>query len=515
MRLLPSSIVGRTVLVLLVGLIVSHVISLAIYSGVRDDELSTISGRQMSERIAAAYQTLESTPPSKRTQVVRSLWGPGFSFTWTRQSVLPPDGEKGWRLHRLRKSLIYYLGDIEADRVRVAYRQITSKGKTMPGHWMSRWRHDDDDHKHDDDDHDESDDDPMFAMRQHMGIGMADPEAPDFDRFSRMSGLWHGQVLSVSLRLSDGSWLNAAAPAERFRSFWWSRMSLSIFLVTMVVIVISIWAVRRSTGPLALFARAAERLGRDVNAPPLAEDGPREVRRAAAAFNDMQRKLRSFIHDRTQMLAAISHDLRTPITRLRLRAELITDEEQKRKMLDDLEQMEEMIASTLSFARDEATDEPTSRFDLAAMLQSLADDALDGGAKASYDGPDKMIYSGRSTALKRVFQNLIDNACQYGGRADVSLHQDEDGVRVAVADQGAGIPDGEHEKVFAPFYRMETSRSRETGGVGLGLAVARTAIRAHGGDITMGPVEQGGFRVTVTLPLEPEFSEVTRPCRHC
>ena len=517
MRILPNSIFGRTVLVLLAGLIVSHLISLAIYSGTRDEELSTISGRQMSERIVAAYETLEHTPPDRRIEVARTLWGPGFSFTWTQRSILPPVNDKSWRLRALRKSLVHYLDNVDEDGVRVSFRQVQqTMPETIPEHWRSRRGHDGDEHW-------ESDVDPMFAMRHHMG------RENEISRFGRMSRLWHGgRVLVASLRLSDDSWLNVAAPAERFRPFWWSQGMLSITLMMFVVIIFSIWAVHRSAGPLGLFAKAAERLGRDVNAPPLAEDGPREVRRASIAFNDMQRKLRSFIHDRTQMLAAISHDLRTPITRMRLRAELIADEEQKHKMMADLVQMEEMIAATLSFARDEAADEPTARFDLAAMLQSLVDDAVDGGKDAICSGPEKLIFRGRSTALKRAFQNLIDNACQYGGRAEVSFVQDDSVVRIMVTDDGPGIQKSEQEQVFAPFYRIENSRSRETGGVGLGLAVARTAIRAHGGEIFMDFPEHGGFRITAKLPFiaessDPEMSEkptglrsfFRKLCRRC
>jgi len=482
MSLLPNSIVGRTLLVLLAGLVGSHLISLAIYSDERLSEMVATGGRRIAERIAATVETVDRTEVERRTFIVRTLWGPGFSATWTSDSVLPVDDSGGWRTRIVRSSLDDFLGGIAPERIRIAYRKPLSE--TMPAPDLVH-------------------EDPMRAMQEHMRRMMAVPEDEN-RRSAHMMRFWRGgEVLEVSVRLTDGSWLNTASPAVRLRPFWWSQGMLSIILMTLAVIVFSIWAVRRSTGPLELFARAAERLGHDVNAPPLAVDGPREVRRASAAFNDMQQKLRSFIHDRTQMLAAISHDLRTPITRLRLRAELIADEEQKSKMLADLDQMEEMIASTLSFARDEAVDEPTARFDLAAMLQSLADDAQDGGAKVSYVGPDKLTYSGRSTALKRAFQNLIDNAGQYGGRADVSLQQGEATVRVTIEDEGPGIPDSEHEKVFAPFYRLETSRSRETGGVGLGLAVARTAVRAHGGDITMEPLDQGGFRVTVILPFDP------------
>jgi signal transduction histidine kinase len=259
-------------------------------------------------------------------------------------------------------------------------------------------------------------------------------------------------------------------------------------------------AVRRATQPFATFASAAERLGVDVNAPPLSESGPREVRRAAHAFNVMQGRIRRFVHDRTQMLAAISHDLKTPITRLRLRAEFVEDDDQRARMLADLAEMEQMIAATLAFARDDAASEPRLRLDLAAMVQGMVEDFQDLGAPCAYDGPEALVISGRPVALKRAIANLIDNAVKYGGVARVGLTEQGATVRLTIDDDGPGIPEEAFERVFAPFVRLETSRSRATGGTGLGLAVARAAALAHGGAITLANRPEGGLRVTFTLP---------------
>ncbi|MBT3305280.1 MAG: HAMP domain-containing protein [Alphaproteobacteria bacterium] len=272
--------------------------------------------------------------------------------------------------------------------------------------------------------------------------------------------------------------------------------------MTVVVVVLSVWATRRATRPLARFADAAERLGLDVNAPPVDEDGPREVRHVAAAFNTMQNRIRTFVRDRTQMLAAISHDLRTPITRLRLRAEFIEDADLQKKMFDDLEQMEVMIASTLAFARDDAGDEAKKPFDLAVLLQGFCDDASDAGHAAVYIGPDRLTYSGRPIALGRVFTNLIDNAIHYGGNAQVNLAADDQQIVITVADDGDGIPEEQLEQVFAPFHRVEHSRSRETGGVGLGLSVVRSIVHAHGGEVTLSNRAEGGLLATVILPRD-------------
>jgi signal transduction histidine kinase len=285
------------------------------------------------------------------------------------------------------------------------------------------------------------------------------------------------------------------------------------------VLGISVWAVRRATAPLSMFGEAAERLGRDVNAPPLQANGPLEVERAALAFNRMQQHLQKFIRDRTQMLAALSHDLRTPLTRLRLRAELIEDEEVQRKTIADLDDMQRMIEASLSFARNEAEVEKPSVLDLAALLQTVCEEAADAGASAEYLGPAHAACFGRPTALKRAFANLVDNAVKYGERARVTLETASASLVVAVEDDGPGVPARELDRVFEPFYRLETSRSRDTGGAGLGLALVRAAIAAHGGDVTLGNRPEGGLRATVTLPvgarIQPEQAQPRlRVCPH-
>ncbi len=265
--------------------------------------------------------------------------------------------------------------------------------------------------------------------------------------------------------------------------------------------IVSALVVRHLTKPLGIFARAAERLGTDVKAPPMPERGPAEVRDAIRAFNEMQRRIRRFVEDRTQMLAAISHDLGTPITRLRLRAEFVEDAEQQQKMLADLDDMEKMVFSALSFARDEAASEPHAMVDLRSLLQRVCDEMADAGHDVTLDiGDDAVRYGCRPAALRRALTNLIDNAVKYGGQARVSLQDDENAVLIRIDDDGPGIPEELQEEAFRPFRRLEASRSRETGGTGLGLSVARTIVRAHGGDISLTNRGEGGLRIEIRLP---------------
>jgi len=271
--------------------------------------------------------------------------------------------------------------------------------------------------------------------------------------------------------------------------------------VSILIMAIAMWGVRGATRPLSVFATAAERLGVDVNAEPLNEGGPPEVRRATRAFNTMQTRVKRFIQDRTQMLAAISHDLRTPITRLRLRAEFVDDDVQRGKMMNDLDEMEAMIAETLIFARDDAANEPASHIDIAAVLASLCGDLQFSGREVTYTGPDSFELFARPLAFKRAVTNLIDNAYKYGKNAHVTLVPSPKEVLIFVEDTGPGIPENERDRVFQPFVRLESSRSRETGGAGLGLTIARNAIRSMGGDVDLTNRPEGGLRVTVVLPV--------------
>jgi signal transduction histidine kinase len=287
---------------------------------------------------------------------------------------------------------------------------------------------------------------------------------------------------------------------------WHSATFLAAFVVmTVAAVLLILWAVARLMRPVRLLAEAADRLGRDVNAPPLPEGGPSEVATAARAFNVMAGRIRRFVADRTQMLAAIGHDLRTPITRLRLRAEFMDDDEQRRKMLSDLDEMEQMIAATLAFARDDAAAEPASPIDLAALCRTVADEAADARPELAeaitFDGPERLTVRARPIALKRAIANLVSNALAYGGAARLTLSAREGGaVRLAVEDDGPGIPEAELEGVFAPFKRLEASRNRETGGTGLGLTIARNILRAHGGDVVLANRPGGGLRAVASLP---------------
>ncbi|MGH7067712.1 MAG: ATP-binding protein [Acetobacteraceae bacterium] len=325
-----------------------------------------------------------------------------------------------------------------------------------------------------------------------------------------LGGFEAGRVL-VGMRLSGPTeWLLVSMRLPPPQP-WHSPTFLAAFaLMTVVAAGFTIWAVRRLTKPLRTFTAAAERLGRDVHAPPLSEEGPSEIATAAAAFNTMAARIRRFVEDRTFLLTAMGHDLRTPITRLRLRAEFIEDDEQRQKLMKDLDEIEAMVAATLDFGRNATASEPAAPIDLALLCQTVLDEAADVRPEAvdslAYSGPAHCTARARTGALKRALGNLVNNAISYGGGARLTLLPPEAGAkartaRIEIEDDGPGIPPADLERVFQPFQRLESSRNRETGGIGLGLSIARDILRAHGGDVTLANRPSGGAKAVVTLPV--------------
>lgn len=257
---------------------------------------------------------------------------------------------------------------------------------------------------------------------------------------------------------------------------------------------------RMTMRPFKRLAQAATELGHDIERPPLPERGATEIRQAAAAFNAMQSRIRHHIKQRSHILAAITHDLQTPLTRLRLRLEKVDDAELREKLVSDLSAMQGMVREGLELARSMDSAEPMQRLDLDSLIDSVCTDAVDAGQSVSVEGRTGVSLMARPIALRRCLTNLIDNAVKYGQAAKVAAMQDGRSALIRIRDGGAGIPDSELEKVFEPFYRLESSRSRDTGGTGLGLTIARNIIEQHGGTITLRNVTGGGLEVLVRLP---------------
>lgn len=304
---------------------------------------------------------------------------------------------------------------------------------------------------------------------------------------------------SAAVRQDDGQW-SVISPPRGWLAPWQKALLASMVLSLILLSPLIWWMAKRLARPIRSFAQAADRLGADPDAAPLTPNGPNEVRLAISAFNDMQAKLREHIERRTQTVAAIAHDLRTPLTRLRFRIEAMP-EEQQAKAIADIEEMDALVAQAMQFVKGQFEVKNAEVLDFGALVQGLAERYADTGADIRITSAPGLMVHGDPGVLRRGLTNLLDNAIVHGGSVVVSVSSDQANAVARIQDQGPGIPVDQLERVFDPFFRLEGSRSRETGGAGLGLSIARHAVRAHGGDLTLSNIQPTGLQATLSVPL--------------
>jgi signal transduction histidine kinase len=437
-RFVPDSILGWLVLILITGVIASQAATAVLHNANRNAAILEIEDRRAAERIATFALFLQHTAPFLRQSVAGSMSGPSLSVTVSNTPDAATD---------VSDQRIEHLSEALADRLN-----------------GPDWR--------------------------EILVGGAPIDDAHADRGLR--------AFRVSVALRDGNWINFEFPAIDTLPLFSPQLLLLMIGSVIAVLGLSFYAVLRVTRPLERLTRAAEQLGRSGRTEILPETGASEIRRAARAFNEMQGHIKRLIDDRLQMTAAISHDLRTPITRLKLRAEFVEDPVQREKMLRDLDEMETMIKSTLALAREDANPEPRAAVDLAQMVMDCGE-GLD-SISIRIEAPQPVMIEAQPIAMKRALANLIENAVKFGKVAKVTVAASPKEYRIEIDDDGPGIPEAEIESVFRPFYRVEASRNRDSGGAGLGLAIARTVVRSHGGDIELENRPEGGLRVRVTLP---------------
>lgn len=302
----------------------------------------------------------------------------------------------------------------------------------------------------------------------------------------------------AGVQTSDGNWTIVRPSPEPFPNDWQRKVALWLAGCVVLAVPAVWWFARRITAPIQRFAQAAERLGRDPHAPPVALRGPAEIGMAAGAINEMQTRLKRYVDDRTAMVGAISHDLRTPLARIRFKLEAKTPD--RAAILSDVEKMEAMLASVLAFIRDAAAVDRREDLDLLSVVEVVVDDAALTGGDAQLVDAVPLTVTGDAVALQRLIANLVDNALKYGGAARVRIREQDRQAIVEIEDDGPGLPPAELARVFEPFYRADASRNLDEGGVGLGLAVARSLARAHGGDVEL-ISRPGGLTARVSLPL--------------
>lgn len=481
------SLAGQLVGFMLVALVLSQGISFLIYYDERGQALRDALKEEFLVRSASVARLLETTPPAYHADVLQAV-DTIYSRFWITSEV--PDDVTVWKQSAWR-----HLRDRQPD--------AGGAGQVGPGS-----------------DGQEAAD----GVAPAMAAGADRSAAADcwwdqlpagdwpLDRPARFVRLDNAFGAGLVVQLEGGTWLNAAMAKNR-KPAWMSQSAASLTIAAVLLSLIAVLVARRIARPMNRLAQAAEALGRGEASDLLPEDGPEDIRRTAEAFNRMQERLRRFVDDRTGMLAAIGHDLRTPITSLRLRAEFITDAEMRGRILATLDEMQAMTEATLAFAREEASGEPTRLVDLAALAESVCSDLSDLDWDVAFADSARIPYRCRPASLRRAMRNLIENAVRYGERARVAMTVTGDWIEVVVDDDGRGIPDTEFERVFTPFVRLESSRSRATGGVGLGLSVARTIARSHGGDVVLQNRPDGGLRARIRLPQGAAGSAPAAPVR--
>ena len=315
-----------------------------------------------------------------------------------------------------------------------------------------------------------------------------------------------GDVRRIGIRLPDGTMISAnLLPDQHLRPFWGGPWMMTVLFAVISVTLLGLWAAWALTAPLSSFVKAAETFSLSGAAEPLPERGPEEIRSLAKALNRMRERITALIDDRTKMLAAISHDLRTPITRMRLRAEFIEDETHRHRMLRDLDQMRSMLESVLSFLRNDRKLEEMTLVDIASTLNLVTDQFADMGHKVSYTGPQHAMAIARPGDLHRSITNLVENAVRFGGQVAVRLASTSDGLTIDVEDDGPGISDAHKASVLEPFVRGDHARNMdEAEGFGLGLSIANAIVLAHGGTLSLHDRKPHGLVVRIRLPARQQ-----------
>lgn len=465
MRLLPRSLFGRLVIILVLGMLAAQLLTSSIWTDIRHSQLLEIPARLTASRLADVLR-VQQHDPQQANALIAALDAPQFRLSWRDQPSPRPAPLNG-----SDQSTERLMADVLASRLGQPARLQLLSVQVLDDHGETAGLL------------------ALFGARTAAGHFVLEVAAPD------------GRWLHAEVQEQQG-W-TSLKPSELIFDYF-----LRIYLVrVLIVTLIALWAVRLAIRPLNQLARAAEALGQDIRRAPLAVHGPLEVRRAAQAFNRMQQQLLASLAERARYLAAISHDLRTPITRLRLRTEMLADESAKARMRKDLDYMEAMTTATLEFVSSGESSETRRNVDINAVLHSLQADFQDSGHDIPIHGRASRPLPGYAGSLKRCLQNLLENAVRYAHDVEMAVEEHGNELHLLVRDRGPGIPDELLEQVLEPFYRLEASRNTDTGGHGLGLSIAHTVAQAHGGRLQLRRREGGGLEVCVSLPLPDASGE--------
>ncbi|CAG20574.1 ATP-binding protein [Photobacterium profundum] len=470
-RILPSSLIGKICIIMVLGLVFELLIALQIFSNERAQMLNLATSNSTLERVAALVNVIDRTPVELHDEILAASQSSGLTLSLDNTAVVT-----GNQRADLSAQLTQSFSEPLPHQVKI--QSVISQHHNEQQAGMSKkMRH-------------------MNMSMEHMPMMQ-----------QRM--VEYKTQLIGSVKLSNNYWLNFSSAIDQQALRWsWSAI-VGLILVALFTLSAMYWVVKRSLLPVKKLAVAAQKLGQERDFTPLELSGPEEILPTIAAFNQMQTQLSQFVDDRTKMLAAISHDLRTPITSMRLRLEFIEHNEDQKQLLKTLTNMELMIEATMNFARDDAQQEPSQTVELTSLLQTITDDYQDRGDVIHFIAANKIICRLSPIAFRRVIENLLNNSLCYGQQLEntsrpspieLNCFNDEQHTVVQVCDSGTGIDESALEDVFKPFVRLEKARDTSSSSVGLGLSISRSIIQAHGGSLVLRNRSEGGLCAEIRLP---------------
>ncbi|WP_254448066.1 ATP-binding protein [Ruegeria arenilitoris] len=460
MKAFAQSLRGQLILLIIAALAAAQLVSLWLFVDERSMAVHMALGLETAGRAANIARLIEEAPPEMHDAILRAASSPLVRFSLTDTPAVDHTGHSagGTVENTIRRILPGY----ENRPIRVELHEFSPDMLPVEGV-------------------------PSTMAEMHMAMMR--------DHVSAIE-------MQLSIALTTDQWLNVDTRFHNPPLQWPLQSFVSFGFTATLILGAAIWfLLTRLTGPLRRLSLAADQFGRGEDVQELTVSGPTEVRDLTQAFNHMRDRLTRYVADRTRLLGALGHDLRSPLTGLRVRAELVEEEETRDHLIETIEEMQDMVDSTLSFAKGVATREPSSTVPIGEFVTKTTEDIVQAGNVVEVSVADNPAVTLRPMLMKRALRNIIENACRYGARADVSVKQEGNEAKILIQDQGPGIPEHMLDAVFDPFVRLETSRSRETGGTGLGLSIARTIIQSHGGTIELLNRETGGLCAKVVLPV--------------
>ncbi|WOH39504.1 ATP-binding protein [Thalassotalea fonticola] len=458
--LLPKRLAGQLILLLLSTLVLSQAFTLLYSLSEPDGILQRIEDNSLLKETAIVANTLAQIPTESHKLIIRTATAYRIEFRLNEQSGIPTTllaNSQGSKVEVLRSLLTRSYEKIYVHQ----YPKPQNRAISFIKHFVSY----------------------LFSLNS--------PELKEPER---------QVLLSASILLDSGQWLNMDVFEQKPFPIWARSSLTSLLIVSVIATLIVVISIKRITRPLQELTNKAQQLGVGENVEPMIEQGPEDIKTTISAFNIMQQRLQNIITHRTRSLAAMSHDLRTPLTSLRLHAEFVTDDDTREKIVEKIDEMEHITNATMLFAKQDSWSEQRREVDLSALVDSLCQDLSDIGLAVDFELSDKLNYTCRPNALRRAISNLVENGVKYGSAVFVKIVEGHNNLQVIISDQGPGIAESQQQRLFEPFERLDDSRNYKSGGLGLGMTIALTIIRGHGGDITLLNRASKGLDVVVTLP---------------